>query len=245
LEDRRLLALEGRIDAELELGRVSELVGELEGLVSDHPFRERLLGQLMLALYRAGRQAAALEAFRAARRRFASELGIEPGPQLAQLERQILEHDPSLSVERGIRPSVRRRRVWLLAAAAAVGVAAVAGGVAAFAPSPRPAGVNVRGAHSARLVRLEARSGAAHPAPDLPGAPASIAVGNGSLWISDTVDNELLRADSRSGAVNDRIPLRQQPGDVAAGEGAVRLASAAGPSITCVDATTDEILQVI
>src|SRR5207302_9241563 len=160
LEDRRLLALEGRIDADLELGRASELVGELEGLVSDHPFWERLLGQLMLALYRSGRQAAALEAFRAARQRFASELGIEPGPQLSQLERQILEHDPSLSVERRVRgPSVRRRRVWLLAAMAAVAVAAVAGGVAAFAPSTRPAGAEVHGAYSARLVRLEARSG--------------------------------------------------------------------------------------
>jgi DNA-binding SARP family transcriptional activator/ABC-type transport system substrate-binding protein len=246
LEDRRLLAIEGRIDAELELGRAAELVGELEGLVSDHPFRERLLGQLMLALYRAGQQAAALEAFRAARRRFASELGIDPAPQLALLERQILEHDPSLSVDRGIRRSfARRRRVWLLATAAAVGVAAVAGGVAAFAPSTRPAGVNVLSAHSARLVRLEARSGTTHSAPDLPGAPASIAVADDSLWISDTVDNALLRADSGSGAVQDRIPLKQQPGDVAAGAGAVWVASTAGPYVTRVDATTDKILQVI
>jgi peptide/nickel transport system substrate-binding protein len=246
LEDRRLLALEGRIDAELELGRAPELVGELEALVSDHPFRERLLGQLMLALYRSGRQAAALEAFRAARRRFASELGIEPGPQLSQLERQILEHDPSLSAERGIRrPSTRRRRVWLLGAAAAVFVSAVAGGVAAFAPSTRPARVKLYGPDSARLVRLEARSGTAHPAPLLPGAPASTAVANGSLWISDTVDNQLLRADSSSGAIKDRIPLKQQPGDVAAGAGSVWVASTAGPSITRVDATTDEILQVI
>jgi DNA-binding SARP family transcriptional activator/ABC-type transport system substrate-binding protein len=245
LEERRLLALEARIDAELELGQASELVGELEGLVSDHPFRERLLGQLMLALYRAGRQASALEAFRAARRRFASELGIEPGPQLAQLEQQILEHDPSLSVEGGIRrPSARRRRVWLLATAA-VGVAAIAAGVAAFAPSTRPAGVNLRGSQVARLVRLEARSGTAHAAPDLPGTPASIAVTNGSLWIADTVHNELLRADSSTGAIADRIPLKQQPGDVAAGAGAVWVASTGGPSVTRVDATTDAILQVI
>jgi YVTN family beta-propeller protein len=132
--------------------------------------------------------------------------------------------------------------VWLLATAAAVGVAAVAGGVAALSPSTRPAGL---GAHSAQLVRLEARSGTAHPAPDLPGAPASIAVAKTSLWIADTVDNELLRADSSSGAVEDRIPLKQQPGDVAAGAGAVWVASTAGPSVTRVDATTDTILQVI
>jgi DNA-binding SARP family transcriptional activator/ABC-type transport system substrate-binding protein len=243
LEDRRLLALEARIDAELELGRGAELVGELEGLVSEHPFRERLLGQLMLALYRAGRQAAALEAFRAARRRFANELGIEPGPQLARLERQILEHDASLSVGPRLRRSVRRQRVWLRVTAAAVGVAAVAGGVAAFAPSTKTAALDR--AHAARLVRLETRSGTAHAAADLPGAPASIAVANDSLWISDTVDNELLRADSSSGAIQDRIPLKQQPGDVAAGAGSVWVASTASPSVTRVDATTDQVLQVI
>src|SRR5262249_9877229 len=73
LEERRLLALEGRIDAELELGRDGELVGELELLVAEHPFRERLLGQLMLSLYRAGRQADALAAYQASRRRFVEE----------------------------------------------------------------------------------------------------------------------------------------------------------------------------
>ncbi|MFL5797251.1 MAG: BTAD domain-containing putative transcriptional regulator [Actinomycetota bacterium] len=96
LEELRLGATEDRIDADLELGRHAELVAEIEGLVAAHPFRERLRGQLMLALYRAGRQADALAAFRAARVSLVEELGIEPGPALRDLERAILTQDPSL-----------------------------------------------------------------------------------------------------------------------------------------------------
>ena len=100
LEERRLLALEERIDADLELGRSDELIPELEALVRDHPLRERLLGQRMLALYRSGRQAEALAALQAARHRLAEELGLEPGPYLQGLERRILQHDPALAVPR-------------------------------------------------------------------------------------------------------------------------------------------------
>src|SRR6266516_6522904 len=96
LEERRLLALEGRIDAELALGGGPELVGELERLVSEHPFQQRLLGQLMLSLYRAGRPAEALAAYQAFRRRFAEELGLEPSAELRALERRILEQDATL-----------------------------------------------------------------------------------------------------------------------------------------------------
>ena len=78
LEELRLLAIEKRIEADLALGRHAELVGELEELVAEHPLRERLRGQLMLALYRSGRQAEALAAYRAARRLLVDELGIEP-----------------------------------------------------------------------------------------------------------------------------------------------------------------------
>jgi DNA-binding SARP family transcriptional activator len=110
LEERRLLALGGRIDAELELGRSSELVGELERLVAEHPFRERLLGQLMLSLYRAGRQADSLAAYQAFRRRFVEELGIEPGQALRELEQAILHQDPSLDLPSTAAVAMRRRR---------------------------------------------------------------------------------------------------------------------------------------
>jgi len=95
LEELRLVALEDRIDADLELGGHDELVGELESLVARHPLRERLRGQLMVALYRSGRQAEALQAFRDARRTL-DELGIEPSPTLQQLHGAILRQERSL-----------------------------------------------------------------------------------------------------------------------------------------------------
>jgi predicted ATPase/DNA-binding SARP family transcriptional activator len=99
LEELRLAALEDRIEADLELGRHSDLVPELEALVSEHPSRERLCGQLMLALYRCGRQAAALDVFQRVRRAMGEELGLEPGPALQELQRAILQHDAALAVE--------------------------------------------------------------------------------------------------------------------------------------------------
>ena len=96
LSELRLATVELRVDGDLALGRHDAVVPELEELVSMHPFRERLRAQLMLALYRAGRQADALEAYRAARRVLGEELGIEPGPALRELERAILRQDPSL-----------------------------------------------------------------------------------------------------------------------------------------------------
>src|SRR5262249_15727101 len=120
LEERRLFALEARIDAELALGAGPELVGELERLVGEHPFQQRLLGQLMLSLYRAGRPAEALAAYQAFRRRFAEELGLEPSVQLRTLERRILEQDPTLGPAAGA-PAVasprRTTRAWMLAGA--------------------------------------------------------------------------------------------------------------------------------
>jgi DNA-binding SARP family transcriptional activator len=91
LQEARLAALEDRIDADLALGVDRGLVGELEGLVKAHPNRDRLQGQLMLALYRSGRQADALEVYRRGRLSL-DELGLEPGPELRALEQRILTH---------------------------------------------------------------------------------------------------------------------------------------------------------
>jgi DNA-binding SARP family transcriptional activator len=92
LEELQLVALEDRIEADLELGRHAELVAELEGLVAREPLRERLRAQLMTALYRSGRQAEALAAYQRARRTLVDELGIDPSPELQALERSILRH---------------------------------------------------------------------------------------------------------------------------------------------------------
>jgi DNA-binding SARP family transcriptional activator/class 3 adenylate cyclase len=98
LEDQRLVLLEDLVDADLADGRSSELVGEIETLLGDEPFRERLWGQLIVALYRSGRQRDALEAYQRARRLLTDELGIEPGPELRRLEAAVLAQDPGLDV---------------------------------------------------------------------------------------------------------------------------------------------------
>jgi DNA-binding SARP family transcriptional activator/tetratricopeptide (TPR) repeat protein len=98
LEELRHAIVEERIEADLALARHADVVGELEALVAEHPLRERLRGQLMLALYRTGRQADALESYRQARRLLTEELGLEPSEPLKDLQRAILAHDPSLQL---------------------------------------------------------------------------------------------------------------------------------------------------
>ena len=122
LEDLRLAAVEERIEADLALGRHADLIGELEALVAENPYRERLRRQLMIALYRSGRQAEALEAYQQARRELVDELGIEPSGALQQLEKAILNQDealetrsvPSAPTRRAL--PVERKRVTVLVA---------------------------------------------------------------------------------------------------------------------------------
>ena len=110
LAELHLAALEDRIDADLALGRDGELVGELELLVAEHPLSERLRSQFMLALYRSGRQAEALAAYRAARALLVESLGIEPGAALKSLERAILVQDPALNVSSAGPPNADSER---------------------------------------------------------------------------------------------------------------------------------------
>jgi DNA-binding SARP family transcriptional activator len=126
LDELRLAAIEDRIDADLMLGDHAALVGELEGLVQAHPLRERVRAQLMLALYRAGRQAEALEVYQRGRVLLVEELGLEPGPALKRLQTQILEHAGSLAA-----PEVNAR--------AADAQSAMSAPVAAGGAVPQPA----------------------------------------------------------------------------------------------------------
>src|SRR6266516_2066939 len=109
LEELRLSGIEERIEADLALGRDRDIIPELEALVAKNPLRERLRGQLMLALYRSGRQAHALDAYQRARRTLVEELGIEPGPALQRLEQAILQQDGSLELGRQPTPTVAGR----------------------------------------------------------------------------------------------------------------------------------------
>jgi DNA-binding SARP family transcriptional activator len=175
LQELRISVYEDRIDADLALGGHDRLVGELDALVAENPYRERLCGQLMLALYRCGRQADALDVYRRTRRRLADELGLEPGPALQELEQAILRHQPTLSSraspavagperrradrsassipvppERARKPVLRRR--WaLIAVGAAVAAAAAAAVIAAHGRSSSIKPVAVK-AHSVAVI---------------------------------------------------------------------------------------------
>jgi DNA-binding SARP family transcriptional activator len=107
LDGLRLAALMDKLDCDLALGLHEQVIGELEGLVAEHPLHERLRGQYMLALYRAGRQADALRAYQQARETLVGELGLEPSSALHRLERGILNHDPALELPAGIPPPSR------------------------------------------------------------------------------------------------------------------------------------------
>jgi DNA-binding SARP family transcriptional activator len=114
LEELRLLALERRIEADLALGRDADVVGDVERLVAEHPLRERTRALLMTALYRCGRQAEALQAYREARRTLVDELGIEPSAALTELHAAMLRQDASLAPTN--RPQHDARRAILVAA---------------------------------------------------------------------------------------------------------------------------------
>ena len=105
LTETYLGAVESYVDVGLELGYHRDLAGELDGLIDEHPYRERFWQQLMLALYRSGRQVDALRAFQSLRQTLGEELGIEPAPESAELERAILLHDSALLWERPLPPS--------------------------------------------------------------------------------------------------------------------------------------------
>jgi len=242
LDERRLLAIEERIGADLALGRGSELVGELEGLVRVHPFRERLLASLMLALYRAGRQKDALAAYQAGRVRLVSELGLEPGPELMDLQRRILAHDvdhvaPSVaSGKQASTPTSRRRltNAAFVTAVVAIGVAiGVALGIGGTRASPSPVTTN-------QVVQV----GGGSPGIRVDGTPAAMVAFDNSLWIADPSAQRLTRVDPAGDGVVDRIPV-PSPGALAAGAGAVWAASVSGDSIARIDPATGTVTQTI
>ena len=221
LDEAWLDALESRIEADLALGRHAELVGELQALVRSHPLRERLRGQLMLALYRSGRQSEALDTYADARRTLVDELGLEPGPELRRLQSAILDHDAALDLE-SIATARRRRR---LGVAVAVAVATATGAVAAVvlgrdAEQPRPAAARLGG----ELVAVDAGTGRLERRIPVGRTPAAVSVGGGRAWIVDADARTVLAVDPASGSV-ETLATGATPTDIAARDASVWVAN--------------------
>ena len=222
LEQLRLAALEERIEADLASGRHETVVQELEQLVRRHPLRERLCSQLMLALYRSGRQAEALEIYRQTRRTFADELGLEPSPTLQQVERAILTHDPALQAPARRTPRERaRRRGGIVIAAGALVLVAAAISVALIELTGNS------GTHD--LASVAANSvGVIDPATNrivgqipVGSKPTRIAVGRSGVWALSEQDKTITHIDSETRTAFRTIPVGGPPVDVAVGENAV------------------------
>ena len=218
LEELHVGVLEDRIDTDLALGRHADVVSELESLVAAHPLRERLRQQLMIALYRCGRQADALSAYQSARRVLVEELGIEPSPALQRLQHAVLAQDASLdppagnAAEPATVPAGHRRfllagstrRTRLLSATGAfltvtlalllAGPLSSSRGHPSLAAGPNTVGVIDGGRNAVSAVVTGV------------GRPDGIAYGAGGAWVTDSADDLLLRLDL-AGRVTDRIPV--------------------------------------
>jgi ABC-type transport system substrate-binding protein/DNA-binding SARP family transcriptional activator len=246
LEERRVLAIELRMDAALALGRDADLVAELETLVRAHPFRERLLYDLMLALYRSGRQAEALEAYQAARRRHAEELGLEPGPLVRELQQGILLHDRRLALGRRPPPMLPRRRK-VLAGLAGAAVASVAAVAVVFAVSAILGGGSTSPAAlvSPRLLGIGLGSGGSARAVALRGAPAVLAGDGRSVWLADPDAGTVSRVDWDAGREVQRVAVGGNPAVMAVAGGSVWVAGLPGETVTRIDRDTEAVTQTV
>ncbi|MDX6637741.1 MAG: hypothetical protein QOJ01_1252, partial [Solirubrobacterales bacterium] len=259
LEEERAAALEDRIEADLALGRHAQVVGELETTIAAAPLRERPRQQLILALYRCGRQADALAAYRDARRTLVDEVGIEPGTALRQLERQVLAQDPALDLtlpaERRPQPEGRARRksrrfVALgsaaLFAAVAVVVLATRGGEGHRSPAIAVSGNSV--------AAIDPGSNTVVADVPVGGTPTAIAAGDGALWVLNADDQTISRVDPATRAVK-TFGTGGVPLDIAVGEGGLWVgngrrgrAQFVGPSATSVarlDTETNGLLASV
>jgi YVTN family beta-propeller protein len=241
LEELRLAALEERIEADLQLGRHNELVPELEALVRGHPLRERLRGQLMLALYRAGRQADALEAYQQARSTLVEELGLEPGPNLQELERAILRQDAELAPSEpggAVRLARRRGGLSLALGGALLLTAALA---AYFLLRGGESVVSVAPDSVALVDSSSNRVAAAIP---IAARPTAIAIGNGGAWIANG-DNSVSRIDPETKNVRQTIQVGGGPAGVAVMRDDVWVANGLDGTVSRIDPEANQVVQTI
>ena len=258
LEELHLAAVEDRVEADLALGRARELVIQLRDLVARHPLRERLRGQLMLALYRSGRQAEALEAYQAFRRSLSEELGLEPGPAIQRLELSILNREPALSLAAtdaaadagGEVPAaaasrlvaIRRHRLTLAVGAAvllALMMAAVVMAVRGGRTTP-PATIP-----GDAVGAISPTGGAVRAVVPLGTSPSSLAAGGGAVWVANYNQGTVSRIDPGLRTVVDTLQVGSTPTGLAVGAGAVWVTDNYGATVLRIDPAVNRVVQSI
>ena len=231
------------LDADLAAGRHAEVVGELDRLVREHPLRERLHAQRMLALYRANRQSEALAAYRAARAELVEQIGVEPGADLQRLHEQILAHDPALDPPAAAEPDSRalpRRRPR----AALVGAAAlVLAGVLAFGIIRVVEPDGLPGIDEDAVGLIDPSSGRITDQYRVGHSPEAVVAGAGSVWIANGLDGTVTRID-RDRAIA-TIDVGGEPSGLAFGAGSLWVADGEGRRLVQIAPQTNKVVQRI
>lgn len=248
LGEQKLGVTEDRIDDDLAAGRHHELAPELEQLIAENPLRERLHGQLMLALYGSGRQGDALEAYRRARRELSEQLGLEPGPQLQELERKILNQDPELipnsqpSRARSRPPAGRsNRRVALLALLGVLLLAAAITGVVLATGGNGSAIVATKNS----LAVVDPEKNAVIGVTPIGSTPRGVTVGAGHVWTANAGDGTVTEVDPENFHVVQTIGLGSAATDLVVAAGEVWVATGSDDSVIRIDARSGGVLGTI
>jgi DNA-binding SARP family transcriptional activator/streptogramin lyase len=238
LDELRLRVEEERVAAELSLGRARMMIPALEALVESHPYRERLLGQLMVALYRSGRQKDALDRYASARSRLVEEVGLEPGEELRELQARILRQDPTLneaelaaSPPASLPPARTRRRKLLLIVALIVAAALVLAAVLALRPTAGPVAVPVRG-----VVALTPASGKVIDASSLRVEPGPLAVGFPHVWVASGRGPSVFELGWSSGDEARAVPVPATPFSLAIAGGSLWVGDGFNGMVSRIDA---------
>ncbi|WP_449348955.1 BTAD domain-containing putative transcriptional regulator, partial [Streptomyces shaanxiensis] len=237
LAELRLAALEARVEADLALGRHTGVVGELEQLVAAHPLRERFSAQLMLALYRSGRQAEALACYQRLRERLRDELGLDPDESVRRVHQAILAHDPTAASPRRTVPGPRRPRLPAAVGSLTV-IAVLCAGLVSGAGAPRPV-VPELAANTVGTVS----GGAAAPVP-VGQSPDGMAYGAGSVWVANNGDDSVSRIDPHTRAVQ-LIPVGSDPVAVAVSGDDVWVANSGDGTVSRINAAADRVVDVL
>jgi YVTN family beta-propeller protein len=248
LEDLHLGALEERVEADLALGRQRDLVGELTSLVAQNPLRERVRGQLMLALYRSDRQAEALQVYQEFRRALSEQLGLDPGPGLQQLEVALLNRDASLQVPRANgspvlppdAPQPWPRRWWLAAGMATVVAIAI---IAVVVASTGSGSVRFKTIAADSVGAVNPARGAITAVVPVGSSPSYVAAGVGSVWVANYNANSVSRIDPVTHTVEQTIGVDSTPSAIAVGDGAVWVANNFNGTVSRIDPSVDRVVQ--
>jgi DNA-binding SARP family transcriptional activator/DNA-binding beta-propeller fold protein YncE len=247
LEELRLATQGARIEADLAVGRHEEILPELETLTLQHPLREGFRIQLMLAQYRAGRQAEALDGYKQVRTALDAELGLEPSRELQDLEQAILRQDPALDAPPGSRPLIataRRRsgRVLALGGLLLLGAAAL---TAAIALTRDNGSAAILSAIPNSVAAIDPETNTIVAVIPVGASPTSIAVGGGRVWVLNRDAQTISLIDAKSRTLVKTFAVGATPAGLAYGAGRIWVGDSGAPAAIELDTKSGAVVRTV